>query len=139
MHNLCVGEHGQIEHFGIKAEKISLAIHYYFVLLRNLKDFLKVIKVEDEVGDIDLKNINSTNIFNVHSIFHALETIRSSKKGESISKFDAKLIKGFRIRVSATDKLAATEEELVIPLEFVSQNSKSISQLFIVICWCLTV
>jgi len=60
-------------------ETIYLLIHYYFSLIYNLETFISQFKDTIEVVPLNFANINSTNIFNIHSLVKALHAKRASQ------------------------------------------------------------
>lgn len=60
-------------------ETIYLLMHYYFSLIYNLETFISQFKDTLEVVPLNFANINSTNIFNIHSLIKALHAKRASQ------------------------------------------------------------
>ena len=54
-------------------EKVILGIHYYLALISNINHLIEALKIEYEVNDLNIEAINSTNIFNVKSLYKTLQ------------------------------------------------------------------
>jgi len=64
-------------------ETLYLFIHYYFSLIYNLEAFVSQFKDSAEVVPMNYASINSTNIFNIHSLTKALHAKRSAHSLET--------------------------------------------------------
>jgi len=54
-------------------DKVILAVHYYLALISNINHLIQALNIENDVEELDVKEINSTNIFNVQSLYKALK------------------------------------------------------------------
>ena len=62
----------------LNLEKTCLALHYYLSLVDNIEKFLDIFYTDFNIEKLDVKLINKTNIFNVHSILRAVEGFRKT-------------------------------------------------------------
>jgi hypothetical protein len=105
------------------SETLVLAVHYYLALISNLETFIESLDSSLKLEKLNVAGINGTNIFNVHSIGRALEALRNSKHREETDSSDLQVISNFTIKISLSDKIKASKEELIIPYEMVNDLS----------------
>lgn len=119
-------------------EKIILAFHYYLALIENVNIFLDLFEGVAKTEPLNVQGFNSTNIFNVHSLFRALQALRSSKPVEEVKPKKLNLFKGFNFVLGENEKDQASKTELVISSDLleVALNSRGKFDLSIVSILC---
>ena len=65
--------------------KLLLSVHYYLSLIYNIDVFTSQFTSKLQVSELNLTGIYSTNIFNIHSIFKALEETKNSQVSNILS------------------------------------------------------
>ena len=117
-------------------ESLIIIVHYYFSLIYNLDTFVSQFQGSHELVSLNFSAINSTNIFNVHSLLKALSAKRSNNSSLDISyqtdatestqeergtPLEVHFLQRFRIQVS-TNETKATSSHLMISIELVKMH-----------------
>lgn len=105
--------------FGQNREKILLSIHIYLAWIFNIQEFISTLKEDLKVNELNVSGFNNTNIFNVHSVYKALEQIRATKLEPSTTITDPEIVKELTITISTTEKTKYTKNSLNIAFDSV--------------------
>ena len=105
-------------------KRVSLALHYYLAMIDNVDALISMFHEEYHTENVNVKALNSTNIFNVNSILRAIHAFRSSHIKQDIQqsgsgteenqssekgnpkKIELKLIQKFRIQLTQNETKA---------------------------------
>jgi hypothetical protein len=102
---------------GIRRERILIAIHHYFSWISNLQDFVSTLNADAKVVELNVAGFNNTNIFNIHSIYKALDSYRATKSEITNKVTDPEILKEFTVVISVTEKTKYSKGQLTINIE----------------------
>lgn len=114
-------------------EAVFIGVHYYLSLIINIGELINRYDKDCRVTEMNLRAINSTNIFNIQSLLNALEDQRkiSQRKSstqelnlsagnsqKSMEDTSARFLEGFRIYLTKED-MQVDGSSLYLPCDMV--------------------
>lgn len=109
-------------------EETFLGLHYYLSLIDNIEGLITLFHADYKLDKINTKAINSSNIFNIYSLWKAIHAIKESQSQQDQSatedtgkQVDLQFVQKFRIHLTERETKAdslklSISSELVIQL-----------------------
>ena len=84
-------------------QRSYLALHYYLSIIDNIEDLTALFSPNFSLAKPDLKALNQTNIFNIHSLLNSisgLDKTGSEAQNSTQENIDLQIMEKFRVKIT---------------------------------------